>query len=123
MLSVVLIMILASPALIPLSSSRSLSETARAEANDPQPLRMPGIAGHGRHAGPARAASLTRAESQLGQTRRGVDSGYVGSDQLAWSGRDWRMPVWLWAGLATMFVSVLHIIIDFGVGLFGLHGR
>lgn len=32
------------------------------------------------------------------------------------------MPVWLWVGLATMFVSVLHIIIDFGVGLFDLHG-
>jgi hypothetical protein len=46
----------------------------------------------------------------------------VGSEQLAWSGRDWRMPVWLWVGLATMFVSVLHIIIDFGVGLFDLHG-
>ncbi|MGE5718711.1 MAG: hypothetical protein ACM3XQ_02420 [Nocardioidaceae bacterium] len=51
-----------------------------------------------------------------------VDSGSVGSEQLAWSGRDWRMPVWLWVGLATMFVSVLHIIIDFGVGLFDLHG-
>ena len=41
---------------------------------------------------------------------------------LAWSGLDWRMPVWLWVGLATMFVSVLHIILDFGVGLFDLHG-
>ena len=51
-----------------------------------------------------------------------VDSGYVGSEQLAWSGRDWRMPVWLWVGLATMFFSVLHIILDFGVGLFDLHG-
>jgi hypothetical protein len=51
-----------------------------------------------------------------------VDSGHVGSEQLAWSGHDWRMPVWLWVGLATMFVSVLHIIIDFGVGLFDLHG-
>ena len=51
-----------------------------------------------------------------------VDSGFVGSEQLAWSGRDWRMPVWLWVGLATMFVSVLHIVIDFGVGLFDLHG-
>jgi hypothetical protein len=51
-----------------------------------------------------------------------VDSGYVGSEQLEWSGRDWRMPVWLWVGLATMFVSALHIIIDFGVGLFDLHG-
>ncbi|MBY9076638.1 hypothetical protein K1X13_17525 [Nocardioides sp. WL0053] len=46
----------------------------------------------------------------------------MGSEQLAWSGRDWRMPVWLWVGLATMFVSVLHIILDFGVGLFDLHG-
>jgi hypothetical protein len=50
------------------------------------------------------------------------DSGYMGSEQLAWSGRDWRMPAWLWIGLAAMFVSVLHIIIDFGVGLFDLHG-
>ena len=32
------------------------------------------------------------------------------------------MPAWLWIGLATMFVSVLHIVIDFGVGLFDLHG-
>ncbi|MDQ3092532.1 MAG: hypothetical protein M3R46_12930 [Actinomycetota bacterium] len=46
----------------------------------------------------------------------------VGNEQLAWSGRDWRMPVWLWVGLATMFVSALHIILDFGVGLFDLHG-
>ena len=39
-----------------------------------------------------------------------VDSGYMGNEQLAWSGRDWRMPVWLWVGLATMFVSALHIL-------------
>jgi hypothetical protein len=32
------------------------------------------------------------------------------------------MPVWLWVGLAAMFVSALHIILDFGVGLFDLHG-
>ena len=32
----------------------------------------------------------------------GLHSVYVGSEQLAWSGRDWRMPVWLWVGLATM---------------------
>ena len=51
-----------------------------------------------------------------------VDSGCVGSEQLAWSGRDWRMPVWIWVGLATMFVSALHITIDFGVGLVDLHG-
>jgi hypothetical protein len=46
----------------------------------------------------------------------------MGSEQLAWSGRDRRMPMWLWVGLATMFFSVLHIIIDFGVGLFDLRG-
>jgi hypothetical protein len=32
------------------------------------------------------------------------------------------MPLWLWVGLATMFFSVLHIILDFGVGLFDLSG-
>ena len=30
--------------------------------------------------------------------------------------------MWLWVGLATMFFSVLHIVLDFGVGLFDLHG-
>lgn len=44
------------------------------------------------------------------------------NERFAWSGRDWRMPVWLWLGLVTMFVSVLHIVIDFGVGLFDLRG-
>ena len=44
------------------------------------------------------------------------------SEKLEWPGRGLRMPAWLWVGLATMFVSVLHIIIDFGVGLFDLHG-
>ena len=62
------------------------------------------------------------AASWLGRSPRIVDSGCVDSEQLAWSGRDWRMPVWLWVGLVTMFVSVLHIIIDFGVGLFDLRG-
>ena len=32
------------------------------------------------------------------------------------------MPIWLWVGLATMFFSALHIILDFGIGLFDLHG-
>jgi len=45
------------------------------------------------------------------------------SPSLEWSGRDGRLPVWLWVGLATMFFSVLHIVLDFGVGLFDLHGR
>ena len=40
----------------------------------------------------------------------------------AWSGRDWRMPAWLRVGLAMMFFSALHIILDFGVGLFDLRG-
>ena len=51
-----------------------------------------------------------------------VDSGTVASERLEWDGRGWRMPVWLPLGLATMFVSVLHIVIDFGVGLFDLSG-
>lgn len=60
---------------------------------------------------------------QLGEELpRTSDGGYVGSGRLAWSGRDWRMPLWLWVGLVAMFVSVLHIVIDFGVGLFDLHG-
>jgi len=32
------------------------------------------------------------------------------------------MPVWLWVGLATMLFSAMHIVIDFGVGLFDLSG-
>ena len=43
-------------------------------------------------------------------------------DGFAWSGRTWRMPLWLWLGLLTMFVSARHITIDFGVGLFDLQG-
>lgn len=46
----------------------------------------------------------------------------TGAASLEWSGRDWRMPAWLWLGLLAMCVSVLHIILDFGVGLFDLHG-
>lgn len=46
----------------------------------------------------------------------------TGSEQLVWSGRSWRMPLWLAVGLAAMFFSAMHIVIDFGVGLFELHG-
>ena len=46
----------------------------------------------------------------------------MGSERLTWNGRDWRLPLWLWVGLLAMFSSMLHIIIDFGVGLFDLHG-
>lgn len=67
-------------------------------------------------------ANFAQTAQKLMQTPRVVNSGDVRSEQLAWSGRDWRMPAWLWVGLATMFVSALHIIIDFGIGLFDLHG-
>jgi hypothetical protein len=51
-----------------------------------------------------------------------LDNRAVGGEKLAWSGHG-RLPTWLWLGLVTMFVSILHIIIDFGVGLFDLHGN
>lgn len=44
-------------------------------------------------------------------------------DRLAWSGESLRMPAWLWLSLAAMAFATLHILIDFGVGLFDLHGR
>lgn len=40
------------------------------------------------------------------------------SNDLAWSGQSWRLPLWLWLGLAAMALSTLHILLDFGVGLF-----
>lgn len=46
-----------------------------------------------------------------------------GPDLLAWDGRSWRMPAWLWTGLLAMFFSALHIVLDFGVGLFDLQGN
>ncbi len=45
------------------------------------------------------------------------------SNDLAWSGQSWRLPLWLWLGLAAMAVGTLHILLDFGVGLFPLRGR
>ena len=30
-------------------------------------------------------------------------------DDLAWSGQSWRLPLWLWLGLAAMVVGPLHI--------------
>jgi hypothetical protein len=45
------------------------------------------------------------------------------SNHLAWSGQSWRLPLWLWLGLAAMAVGTLHILLDFGVGLFPLRGR
>ena len=45
------------------------------------------------------------------------------SNDLAWSGQSWRLPPWLWLSLAAMAVSTLHILLDFGIGLFPLQGR
>jgi hypothetical protein len=45
------------------------------------------------------------------------------SNALAWSGQSWRLPPWLWLALAAMAVGTLHILLDFGVGLFPLRGR
>ena len=45
------------------------------------------------------------------------------SNDLAWSGQSWRLPLWLWLGLAAMAVGTLHILLDFGIGLFPLQGR
>ena len=47
----------------------------------------------------------------------------MASNDLAWSGRSWRLPLWLWLSLAAMTVSTMHILLDFGVGLFPLRGR
>lgn len=44
------------------------------------------------------------------------------NNDIAWSGQSWRLPPWLWLSLAAMAVSTLHILIDFGVGLFPMRG-
>src|SRR5215207_11748012 len=51
---------------------------------------------------------------------RGPLEGFMESNNLAWSGQSWRLPPWLWLSLAAMAVSTLHILLDFGVGLFPL---
>jgi hypothetical protein len=48
--------------------------------------------------------------------------GIMESNDLAWSGQSWRLPLWLWLGLAAMAVGTLHILVDFGVGLFPMRG-
>ena len=45
------------------------------------------------------------------------------SNGLGWSGQSWRLPLWLWLSLAAMAVSTLHILLDFGIGLFPLQGN
>jgi hypothetical protein len=49
--------------------------------------------------------------------------GTMESNGLAWSGQSWRLPPWLWLSLAAMAVSLMHILLDFGVGLFPLRGN
>lgn len=45
------------------------------------------------------------------------------SNALAWSGQSWRLPLWLWLSLAAMAVGTLHVLVDFGVGLFPMRDR
>ena len=45
------------------------------------------------------------------------------SPDLAWSAQTWRMSAWLWLNLAAMGAATLHILIDFGIGLFSLEGQ
>ncbi|HET8766821.1 MAG TPA: hypothetical protein VFM86_05795 [Pedococcus sp.] len=66
------------------------------------------------------SSSAPARASVPGQITRPAAAG--GDPSLVWAGTSWRVPLWLGVGLATMFVSALHIIIDFGVGLFDLHG-
>src|SRR5919107_82398 len=40
---------------------------------------------------------------------RGPLEGFMESNNLAWSGQSWRLPPWLWLGLAAMAVGTLHI--------------
>ena len=44
------------------------------------------------------------------------------SNDLVWSGQTWRLPLWFWLSLAAMAVSMMHILLDFGVGLFPMRG-
>jgi hypothetical protein len=49
--------------------------------------------------------------------------GFMASNDLAWCGQSWRLPPWLWLSLAAMAVGTLHILVDFGVGLFPMRDR
>ena len=42
---------------------------------------------------------------------------------VTWSADTWRVPAWLWIGVAAMAIALLHILIDMGVGLFDMRGR
>lgn len=42
---------------------------------------------------------------------------------VAWAADTWRVPAWLWIGVAAMASGLLHILLDMGVGLFDMDGR
>ncbi len=42
---------------------------------------------------------------------------------VAWAADTWRVPAWLWIGVAAMTFGLLHILLDMGVGLFDMDGR
>jgi hypothetical protein len=42
---------------------------------------------------------------------------------VAWAADTWRMPAWLWTGVAAMAIALLHMLLDMGVGLFDMHGE
>lgn len=48
--------------------------------------------------------------------------GTVERSDLTWSGQTWRLPLWFWVSLAAMAVGMMHILLDFGVGLFPMKG-
>ena len=49
--------------------------------------------------------------------------GIMASNDLAWWGQSWRLPLWLWLSLTAMAVGTLHILVDFGVGLVPMRDR
>lgn len=44
------------------------------------------------------------------------------SNAWTWSGQTWRLPLWFWLSLSAMAVSMMHILLDFGIGLFPMKG-
>lgn len=46
----------------------------------------------------------------------------MANNDLAWSGQTWRLPLWLWLSMAAMAFGTMHILLDFGVGLFPMQG-
>src|SRR4051794_41128772 len=70
---------------------------------------------------PARSATGRRKGTIVATPRDG--EGTMESNDPAWSGESWRLPLWLWLGLGAMSVGTLHILLDASVGLFPARGR